>query len=777
MTGPLQDVNVLDLGVVGVGPWGATLLGLLGASVIKVEPPAGDRIRQQPPLQSGLATTYSVVNLTKRGSVIDLKDPTNRASVERLLEQADVVMDNVRPAVLQRLGLHWDAVRQANPSVVSVSSSAWGDQGPLQDLPGLDYHMQMMSGCTSINGSPGDPGQMLRFPHLDFSTSSFLAASVLLGLLARERTGKGQRVSTTHFGSSIFLLMTRFAEYFVTSVPPSPQGSAAAATAPHRAFRCADGRFLLVGVESDEQFGRFCRAVERDELANDPRFATNRLRVQHRETLDEILEALFQSRPSRWWTYRLEDERVPCTNVKDFEQLRFHQQVLENEFLKTIDPPTQKPLLTGNVPWDFSKTKTALRPPPAPDRDTSKVLRDGFGRPAGGVAGAAAGAEDEPPLTGLRVVDASQGYAGPFVGLLLAEAGAHVVKVEPPGGDYARGFAPVTDAGHAAAFAALNRNKESIELDLETVEGRKAFERLAGSADIVIEDWGPGVADGRGLGYEPLSRNRPGLVFCSISAFGDKGPYRDQPMSELVGQGWTGYPLNLGSPGDPPERFGPDIVGIGTGVMSFLGILAALYDKQRRGGQGQRIGISALGTMMFFRSAVWAAMTNPDRWEGDDYCNSEIKGRWFGYRAKDRPIYFNLNNCTEEQYLDLLEKLGMLEEALADHRFGDAGREAVGLGQYAREVHGIWEKYFSTWPAAELADMINDHAGAAVPMQRLNEVFEHPQAKTLGLLDRDAAGHQYVRAPWRGSWTPPAITKPPECGEHTGDVLASSGAA
>ena len=765
---------MLDAGVVGVGPWAATILGFLGANVIKVEAPSGDRIRQQPPLQGGLATTYSVVNLNKRAATIDVKQETNRPAIDRLIRETDVVIDNQRPAVMERLGLNWESVRALNPSVVSASSSAWGEQGPMRDLPALDYHVQMMSGYASLNGRPEDPGQLLRYPHLDFNSSVFLAAATLLGLIARERTGQGQRVKTTHLGSSIGLLITRFAEYFATSSVPGPMGSMGSATAPNRAFKCQDGKYVLVGVEDDAQFGALCKVVRRTDLESDPRFTDNSSRVSHRAELDELMAQMFMSKPSRWWILSLEKESVPCGTVKGFDDLRFHEQVVANKFLVTIASPTKGCMEIGKPPWDFSRTPAQVGHAPQPGEHTEQVLGQGFGRlPGSALPRPADLSEGQAPLSGVRVLEASQGLAGPFASLLLAEVGAEVVKVEPPGGDRTRRFVPACLQGDGAAFAALNRNKQTVELDLTTAYGQQAFRKLAASADVVIEDWGPGAAEDVDCGYGALAQHRDDLIYCSITAFGRKGPYRSNPTSELIAQGWTQYLQNLGAPGEPPERCGADIAGLGTGMMSFLGILAALYHKLRKPGEGQRVDVSWLGTMMFFKSALWAALSDPDAWEGDDYCNSEVKGRWYGYRAQDRPLYFNLNNCTEEQYLSLLDGLGMLDEALEDQRFANAGRDAVGLGRYAKEAQPVWERYFARKPASEVVDMINEHGGAAVPMLRLDEVFQHPQAATLNLLRRDSAGNAYVGVPWTGGWETAGIVPPIRC-EDPNEVWAQA---
>ena len=763
MTGPLEGVRVMDVGTAGVGPWAATLLGLLGADVLKIESPAGDRHLYQPPLQKGLSTTYTSLNLNKRAAMMDLKDPEARPAVERMVRQADVIMDNLRPGVVDRMGVGFEAARRINPQIVSASSPAWGEQGPLKDLPAFDPQVQMFSGFASLNGARGGKREMLRYPHLDFNASCYFASTVLLALLARERTGQGQRVISNHFGSAVTLQTSNLAEYFTTGKVPEPMGSGCTATVPHQYFWCRDDRYLAVGVETEEQWRSLCRAIRREDLLEDPRFTNNRDRVKHREELIPQLEEVFAGNPARWWALHLEEERVPFAFLMDFDQLQYDAQIQANGFITEINPAHQGRLYIGQVPWLFSQTPAGVRIGGAAQGEhTRELLEHGFGDDVGfAKAGAnGKGETSAPPLSGYRVIDATQGYAGPFAGLLLAEAGADVIKVEPPGGDYARGFAPAGPEGDSSLFMALNRNKRSIALDLTKEDDRRQYRALVRTADILLEDWGPGIAEERGLGYADLSAARPELLYCALSAYGEQGPLKSWPGSELVFQAWSEYWKNLGSVGEAPQRVGADIVGLGTGVMAFLGILAGLYRRVRTG-QGQRVSLSMLSTMMFLRTAQWAAVTSPDGWDGDTYCDNQVNGPRYGYMTKDRSIFFNLNNVTEEQWGAILQDLGMVDEVADDPRFGNGGIDAVGFGKHAVDVWSIWEKYFQRYPCHEVLDILNRHGASATEMLYLDGLLEHPQMQALNLVAQDPEGRQYLRAPWVGPWESVAVRSTP----------------
>ena len=774
MSGPLHGVRILDVGTAGVGPWAATLLGFLGADVVKIEPPDGDQSRPLLPFQRGISTIYTAMNLNKRSAIIDLKDPDMRPSVDRMVGQADVIMDNLRPGAVDRMGLGFEPSRAINPQIISASSRGWGDHGPMRELPAVDPQVQVFSGFASLNGPPGGEGEMLRtFNHMDFNASCYFGVTVVLALIARERTGQAQRVTASHLGSAVTLMMTRLAEYLTTGKVPLRLGSGCAATVPHQYFRCRDNRHLALAVQTEEQWRRFCKAIQREDLLEDKKFNSNRKRVEHRDLLIPLLDEIFATRPTRWWALRLEDQGVPHGLLLDFDQLRFHEQIKMNGFLTQINPPHQGPIYVGTPPWGFGKTPAAITIEGAvPGAHTEEVLTHGFGDKNVKMPRARANGNDTvAPLTGYKVIDATQGYAGPFAALLLADAGADVIKVEPPEGDYSRQFAPAAPNSDSALFVALNRNKRSIALDLTSKAGQQEFRTLAKSADILLEDWGPGIADARGLGFANLKASNPELIYCALSDFGEKGPLKDQPGSEIVIQAWTEYWKNLSTLAQEPQRVGADIVGQGTGVMAALAILAGVYHRLRSG-EGQRIAISLLGTMMCLRTLQWAAVTNPDTWEGYAAMTSPIAEPLCGYRTKDRPIYFNLHNATEEQFITLLQKLEMLDEVIEDPRFGNAGRDVVGLGKDAEQVWYIWEKHLQRYGYQEVLDIMNQHGCAANEACDLEELMDHPQVQSLDLMEQDSQGRRYMRAPWIGPWKSVPLQPPPSIDQQREGILA-----
>ena len=297
--------------------------------------------------------------------------------------------------------------------------------------------------------------------------------------------------------------------------------------------------------------------------------------MKHRDELEDRLQAIFSTNPARWWTIQLHKQKVPVSLFYDYETIPDLPQVKANRYIVNLTYPGAGTLPFGNIPFQYSKTPVTLRPGPWPGQDTERVLKEGWGPddrvPAKGYFG-----PKEPmtkgPLEGVTVVDMTQGICGPYASLLLADAGARVIKVEPPEGDYARGFSPPLN-GASAVFFHLNRNKEGLRLDIRKEQDKRRLLELLKDADVLIEETGQRRMKRLGLGYQDLEKLNPGLIHCSISPYGTKGPLRDQPASELTLQAMSDFLNTLGVAGEEPVRMGPDMASAGTSLFAVHGIL------------------------------------------------------------------------------------------------------------------------------------------------------------------------------------------------------------
>ncbi len=376
------------------------------------------------------------------------------------------------------------------------------------------------------------------------------------------------------------------------------------------------------------------------------------------------------------------------------------------------------------------------------------------------------------------VVDATQGASGAYATQLMRDAGARVIKIEPPEGDYLRRQGPPFVGDNSAAFFALNRGKESVSLDLETPGGAASLKRLLATADVFVEDFGPSRAESRGLDYETLSAANPKLVQATLTAFGEKGPLRDDLGSELVAQAASDYSGSLGKIGEPPLRVGADIAYLNSAIFLYQAVLGAIFQRFTTG-KGQRVSVSMLGTLIYTRKTIWTAIYDPDEWTGahvETYTNPPS----YGYRTKDGFVYFSLRRGNEEQYYGILNAFGILEKVLGDSRFEDGGRSAVGMGRSASEVKQIWEEAFADMTSAAVVDLLHQFAAEAMPVNDYDGLFAQEQVQALELSHTiDVPGHGEMRvldSPW---WLDGervhSDALPPAIGEHTDAVLTSLG--
>jgi crotonobetainyl-CoA:carnitine CoA-transferase CaiB-like acyl-CoA transferase len=275
------------------GPYGALLLADMGADVVKIErPPHGDPSRRIPPFVDGESAYFLSVNRNKRSMVLDLGQEAGLAVFYDLVRQADVVLDNFRPGVTERLRVDYPRLAQINPRIIVCSISAFGQDGPYRDRPAYDLVVQAMSGLMSVTGESERPPVRMGLPMGDLGGGLFAALGILAALLERERTGRGQMVDVSLLDGLIGLHTYLASTYFATGRNPAPVGSAHHNIVPYQAFATADA-YLAVATFTEAFWQKLCRAMELEPLIDDPRFRTNELRVQNRETLIPMLDSRF----------------------------------------------------------------------------------------------------------------------------------------------------------------------------------------------------------------------------------------------------------------------------------------------------------------------------------------------------------------------------------------------------------------------------------------------------------------------------------------------------
>jgi crotonobetainyl-CoA:carnitine CoA-transferase CaiB-like acyl-CoA transferase len=370
---PLAGLKVLDLSIMAAGPWTGALLGMLGAEVIKVEPPDGDGTRWALPSQNGMGTNFVSMNVNKKDITLDLKADEGRAQALQLAQGCDILVQNFRVGVMERLGLDYAKLKTLNPRLIYCSISGFGESGPLRQAGCSDPIMQAFSGFARFNGAPGDALEAFRFTgFIDLTTASVATEAVLAAVNDRERTGHGQEVCISMLEAALEMQATRVAEYLGADTLAAPAGSASAAFAPDRAYPSLD-REIFVSVCRPAEWLGFCAAIGRPELADDARFANNVLRVKARAALDAIVEPVIASRPAIWWLRAFGKHGVACGLAHHFETYRFHQQVVENEMIAPLATPWGE-IVVGGLPWHFSGTPCEVLSAPTPDQHTAEIL-------------------------------------------------------------------------------------------------------------------------------------------------------------------------------------------------------------------------------------------------------------------------------------------------------------------------------------------------------------------------------------------------------------------
>jgi crotonobetainyl-CoA:carnitine CoA-transferase CaiB-like acyl-CoA transferase len=378
-SGPLTDLKVIDLSHVMAGPTCARLLADMGADVIKVEKiPGGDDSRRSvPPTVAGESAAFLMMNRNKRGIALDLKTAAGRSVLLRLLENADVLIENYRRGTMERMGLGYDVLHALNPRLICCSISGFGSTGPYADRGGFDLIAQGMSGLMSITGEgPGRPPVKVGAPVTDITAGILACAGILAALHLRASTGRGQMVDTSLFEAGITQTYWQSAICFATGQPPGPMGSAHPLNAPYQAFPTADG-WITVGAANQGNWLRLLTALEAQDLGSDPRFVQNVNRMQNLPALEAALTPLFKRRTTAEWLERLEVAGVPAGPVLDIAEMQADPQTLAREMVVETTHPVAGRVKTIGLPVKFSETPGSVRrPAPLFGQHTREVLRE-----------------------------------------------------------------------------------------------------------------------------------------------------------------------------------------------------------------------------------------------------------------------------------------------------------------------------------------------------------------------------------------------------------------
>ena len=576
MPGVLEGIRVIDFGQYIAGPMAAMLLGDQGADVIRIDPPGGPRWNV-----SGNATW----NRNKRSIVFDLKQDADRETARQLIASADVVIENFRPGVMDRLGLGAVPMTEANPRLIYCSLPGFGADDPRARVRAWEGVVGAATGA--YRASPATKGRPVYtvIPYGSAYAAFLCAVTVAIALNARARSGSGQVVEIPLFDATFSVVGAR--GLLVNGKPvPEPEFNWS------RQLPCKDGRWLMY-VANNKRFEAFIKTIGMDKW-RDARLPPNELAQKFEEVM--------RTRTAREWEDFIADigsEGVVCHTSAEW--LR-HPQALESKIVADYDDPELGRFRGPGINARLSVTPGSVRTPrPKTDAHRTEILKElqnlprpqdinlpppGRGRAGVGVEGSEALSS---ALEGVKVVDLCIILAGPTCGRTLAEFGADVVKIDSP---HVKTVLRHND---------INRAKRSILIDLKTKEGLAIFWKLVDWADVVLQNFRGGVAERLGIDYERVRARRPDIVFGYMNTFGQFGPYAPRPGHEQLGQAVSGMQVRYGSAKPATAPFAAN--DYGTGLMACYAVALALLHR-RRTGEGQFVDSALAYTATMLQSAL-----------------------------------------------------------------------------------------------------------------------------------------------------------------------------
>jgi crotonobetainyl-CoA:carnitine CoA-transferase CaiB-like acyl-CoA transferase len=374
---PLEGLRVIDLSRILAGPYCSMILGDLGAEIIKIEKPdSGDDTRSWgPPFIKGESAYFICLNRNKKSLTLDLQAPKGVEILKKLVTISDVLIENFSPGTMERFGIGYDILKDLNPRLIYCSITGFGPDGPYRNKTGYDMVISAIGGLMSITGEEDGPPVKVGVAITDVITGIFAQGAIMTALYVRDRTGRGQKIDLSLLESQVASLVNAASSYLISGNIPKRWGTAHESIVPYQAFKAKD-KYFTIGVGNDKLWIRFCNVIGRAELAEDPRFATNPLRVKNRKELIKILEEIFKEKVAEEWLTLLEKEAIPCGPINTIDEVFKDPQVLHREMLVEIEHPKAGLIKMVGIPVKYSDTKPAIRlPPPVLGEHTQEILQ------------------------------------------------------------------------------------------------------------------------------------------------------------------------------------------------------------------------------------------------------------------------------------------------------------------------------------------------------------------------------------------------------------------
>ena len=375
-----QGIRVLDLSRVLAGPYCSMMLADYGADIIKIEPPkVGDDSRAYGPFVGSESAYFMSINRNKRSIELNFKNPAQVALFKELILHADVVVENYRPGTMEKFGLGYDVLKEINPKIIYAACSGFGHSGPYRDKPAYDIIVQAMGGMMSITGPEGGEPTRIGASVGDIIAGMFTAYGIAMALFHRERTGAGQKVDVGMLDCQLAVLENAIARYTTTGDIPRPLGNRHPSITPFSSYTAADGH-IIVGAGNERLWLKLCALLGKQELPDDPRFATNAARTAHVNELAIIFNDIFRHKTIAEWLQILEAEGIPCAPINTVDKVISDPHIISREMIVEIDHPIAGKTKIPGIPVKLSATPGAIHSPaPTLGQHTTEILQEILG--------------------------------------------------------------------------------------------------------------------------------------------------------------------------------------------------------------------------------------------------------------------------------------------------------------------------------------------------------------------------------------------------------------
>ena len=672
----LGGIRILDLSGLA-GQYAGRLLADLGAEVIKIEPPGGDPVRFLPPFagdQPGpdRSLRWLAYNSNKSSVVIDIETDSGRQQLLNMARSADVMLDSFEPGHLSAIGLPDETLREANPRLITVSVTPFGESGPYGDYLGSDLHAIAMSGLTTIQGDDEQPPATAPLDQAYILANTHAAHGVFYALMARRKTGRGQHVEVAmqEVLANIFYQIIR---YSATSEIGERIG-ATGNLAPYNIYRCKDG-WVSLAVLLAPQAKVFFDWMGEPALQDEFWYPLINRQGENMLFIDSLTRPFIEQFTVAEFVEEAQSRRLPAAPVNRPGDFADNPQFAERGYFQTVEHPEIGDYPLPGAP--FRMSETPISPPkPAPllnEHDLSPhsgESRNPSEPPLPQGEGRGEGAQPVLPLEGVRVLDFTRIWAGPYCTRQLADYGAEVIKVE------SSLFDTGNRQGTMPFVADLNRNKHGITLDLHHDEAREVAKRIAAVSDLVIDNFALGVIDRFGLGYEELKEINPDIIQISMPGWGSIGPLRDHVAFGFSLVSVSGLSYTWGHPeSEPNARCKFDYPDFLIASLTALAALAAIYHKAETG-RGQYVEmaqVEAVGHTMAMPFMDYKLNGRPGEPVGNRHPIHAPHGI---YPATGNDEWCAIACRTDQEWEALVEALGSPAWALVPDYATQEGRKA-----------------------------------------------------------------------------------------------------